>query len=93
MTVYLDSRYSQDTVVRVLSDDGLRHPTVFRRSPPDLRFNYDEHLVVDGDRLDVLAYKAYGDDGLWWLIAEANPELDVVEPLPPGFLLRVPRAG
>ena len=27
---------------------------------------------VDGDRLDSLAYKYYGDNTLWWIIAKAN---------------------
>jgi nucleoid-associated protein YgaU len=27
---------------------------------------------VDGDRLDTLAYRYYGDITLWWVIAKAN---------------------
>ena len=26
----------------------------------------------DGDRLDTLAYRYYGDNTLWWIIAKAN---------------------
>jgi len=93
MTIYRGSRYERDKVARVLGVDGVRRPTLFRSPPPNLTFTYDEHLVIEGDRLDVLAYQAYGDDGLWWVIAEANPELNVPDPLPPGQTLRVPRAG
>lgn len=30
------------------------------------------HIVMDGDRLDVLAWKYLGDARLWWVIAEYN---------------------
>ena len=93
MTIYQGSRYEREKVARVLATDGLRHPTIFRRPPPDWRFDYTEHLVVEGDRLDLIAYREYGDSELWWAIAEVNSELDVPDPLPPGFVLRVPRAG
>ena len=33
-----------------------------------------QHTVRDGDRLDLLAFKYYGDPGRWWQIADANPE-------------------
>ena len=35
---------------------------------PDDRF----HTVVQDDRLDLLAYKYFGDARLWWVIAEYN---------------------
>ena len=43
----------------------------------------------DGDRLDTLAYKHYGDETFWWIIAKANgikgkPTLTV------GEILRIP---
>lgn len=30
------------------------------------------HVVRDSDRLDLLAYKYFGDSRLWWVIAEFN---------------------
>lgn len=32
------------------------------------------HTVSDNDRLDLLAYKYYGDPTKWWHICDANPE-------------------
>jgi hypothetical protein len=32
------------------------------------------HTVLDGDRLDLLAYKYYGDTTRWWQISDANPD-------------------
>jgi phage tail protein X len=31
------------------------------------------HTVTSGDRLDLLAYKYYGDTTKWWQISDANP--------------------
>ena len=32
------------------------------------------HTVNGGDRLDLLAYKYYGDTTKWWQICDANPD-------------------
>lgn len=32
------------------------------------------HTVHTGDRLDLLAYKYYGDSTKWWQVADANPQ-------------------
>jgi nucleoid-associated protein YgaU len=34
-----------------------------------------EHVIREGDRLDLLARHYYGDDRLWWRILDANPDL------------------
>lgn len=34
-----------------------------------------EHLVKEGDRLDLLARHYYNDTRLWWRILDANPDL------------------
>lgn len=33
-----------------------------------------EHVVRDGDRLDLLSFNYYGDSTKWWQIADANPQ-------------------
>ena len=45
--------------------------------------------AIDGDRLDSLAYKHYGDVTLWWIIAKANG-LRGKPVLTPGKLIRIP---
>ena len=32
------------------------------------------HTVHEGERLDLLAYKYYGDSSKWWQISDANPQ-------------------
>lgn len=34
-----------------------------------------EHVVKEGDRLDLLALHYYNDTRLWWRIIDANPEI------------------
>jgi phage tail protein X len=45
-----------------------------------------QHAVAGHDRLDLLAYKYYGDSTRWWQIADANPAF----PFPPDLLDRGP---
>jgi hypothetical protein len=53
------------------------------------------HLVIGGDRLDLIAYKTLGDPELWWRLPDANYCIDpdtltatvgrmLTIPLPPG---------
>lgn len=66
-------------------------PTIIP-TPPHLRaFNYTEYQVVYGDRVDNLAYSFLNDPGLWWVIANANPEITLWIDLVPGTILRIPR--
>jgi copper chaperone CopZ len=44
------------------------------------------HTVTSGDRLDLLAYKYYGDTTKWWQISDANP----VSPFPTDLLDQAP---
>lgn len=41
---------------------------------PEIKLSdFDEYIfAVQGDRLDLLAYKYYGDSTKWWIIAHAN---------------------
>ena len=34
------------------------------------------HTVREGDRLDLLAYRYYGDPARWWRISDANPQAE-----------------
>lgn len=34
-----------------------------------------EHVIQEGDRLDLLAGHYYSDTRLWWRILDANPDL------------------
>ena len=53
-----------------------------------------EHRVVQGERLDQLAHRYYGDPLKYWLIVDANAG-DTIFPedlMVPGRVLRIPRS-
>jgi len=69
------SRYRNLPESSVLTAQGerLRGKELRVMKRPLARF---QHTVRDGDRLDLLAFKYYGDPARWWQIADANPEFE-----------------
>lgn len=63
---------------------GMR-PPIETTPRPDDRF----HTVVDGDRIDLLAFRYLGNADLWWIICDYNDIFFPLE-LPPGTVLRIP---
>lgn len=59
---------------------------------PEIGFSSDDILImsVDGDRLDLLAYKYYKDTSKWWIIAQANNLGKGTLIVPPGMNLIIP---
>ena len=81
----LPSRYRD---VPVLSIDGVR--SLGLRPPPgNVPAGGWLHTWQEGDSLDLLARQYYGQEALWWLIADANPTR-FPEDWRPGDQLRVP---
>jgi hypothetical protein len=68
------SRYHQLGVVQTDPADGPVVVYVRRRFvPPPERFSLlQEHIVVDGDRLDLIAARYLGDPEQFWRICDAN---------------------
>ena len=49
------------------------------------------HIIKQLDRLDLLSNEFYEDPRYWWVISQANPELEKGTLLvPPGIQLRIP---
>ena len=47
--------------------------------------------TTQGDRYDVLALNYYGDSSFWWIIASANPNIDLMTLIiPEGVQIRIP---
>lgn len=49
-----------------------------------------QHTVKDGETLQNIAYRYYGDSGKWFLIAEANTILNPFKELESGTLIKIP---
>lgn len=70
--------------------DGKRYysPTVVENIPLS---DSDQFIFpFDGDRLDILAQRYYGDSNLWWIIAKANEISRGQIGLDPEKLIRIP---
>ncbi|HRT64762.1 MAG TPA: hypothetical protein P5540_08020 [Candidatus Hydrogenedentes bacterium] len=81
-----DSRYA--TCVLYRDEDGECLGT---RQRIDATPRYDDrfHTVTDGERLDIIARRYFGDAKLWWIICDYN-DLFLPLDLDPGTVLRIP---
>ena len=52
-----------------------------------------QHTVKDGETLQNIAFRYYGDSGKWYIIAEANKILNPFKGLEMGTLIRIPTYG
>lgn len=90
MTINSASRYAESTITVV--DDPQRgpHQTVVVAPPVDRSFAFTFYQVEEGDTADMLGYRFFGAGRLWWMLADANPEILDWNDLPFGTVLRVP---
>jgi len=77
-----DTLKTKDTKKQYL--ESTIYPIV-RASDTDLYI-----ISEQGDRLDLLAHKYYGDQSQWWIIATANNINDATFYVEPGLQLRIP---
>jgi len=73
------SRYASIEVAEHTADNGDRIPYLRRRFvPPSSAFELlEEHRVMQGERLDLIAARRIGDPQMYWLICDAN---DAIRP-------------
>ena len=85
-----DSRYAKCRVLRRLDPSGREIAWLDRRIIRDPSRVVAHSRVEDGDRLDLVANRAYGDARQSWRVMDANPD---PEPLAladrPGRMLRL----
>jgi hypothetical protein len=81
-----DSRYATCVLYVDGQDEFLGTRSRVDTSPqPDDVF----HTVVEGDRIDLVAYRYLGRADLWWVICDYNDVFFPLE-LEPGTVMRVP---
>lgn len=87
MAVFRDSRYTKTTPY-------VRHTgTLILGIRNRNYFNIDKatfYTVVQGDIIDGIAYKQYGNAQLWWAIMDANPKYQSEIEIKPGDVLTIP---
>lgn len=87
--IFKGSRYDQVKTYQVTGPTG-QTVTVFgirfvRPTPAGF-----QHACTAADRLDLLAFKFYRNPEKFWLIADANTEMDPDDLLEPGRRLWIP---
>ena len=92
MSVFEGSRYEDADTELVVGTDGKPREVLKFLPPLSFTFDYINYTVRQGDRIDVLGQRFYGDPELWWAIAQVNPQWTFWDVLPAGLVLRVPRA-
>lgn len=86
------SRYANNAVV--LLDTSRGQVVSIAPSTPTTKVLAFTYVRTDAaDRLDAMAAYLYGDERLWWKIADANPEILDWSDLPVGTVLRIPDAN
>ncbi len=73
-------------------ENGVQHAFYDIAQLPVIQSRDDDllHTVTAEDRIDRLAYTAYGDHRLWWVIAQANDFESAWTGLAPGSTIRIP---
>ena len=82
-------RYDNATILKTTQDKSYLKGKFYPNIPVS---EFDNYIITTiGDRLDLLAYRYYGDSTLWWVISMANNNVTKGFLYPePGTQLRVP---
>ncbi len=86
MAIFKNSRYTRTPLYNHSGEITFRRRKRFTFNPK----NFTYHIFSEGDTLDGLAFKYYGDTQLWWIILEANTTYKSVLDIPSGTALALP---
>lgn len=90
MAISSDSRYTTATISTNEGPNGETLQEMHPAFPTSRMVTYTYYRVVAGERVDTIAHDFYGKATLWWMIADANPEILDWAELSPGDVIRVP---
>lgn len=91
MSIFQGSRYEYSVVDFVaIKEDSDANAIVFYEFSPLGSFSYREHTYIKNERLDVISYDYYQRPDFWWLILDANPQIEDPLNIEPGTVLRIP---
>ena len=87
--IFKGSRYANVASYQVTDASGRTVTALRTRFIPATRAGYFHTFTAD-ERLDLIAYKFYRNPEKFWLIADANTEMDPEDLLEPGRRLPIP---
>lgn len=90
--IYLDSRYVDGPLVRAQDARNGDYTVAVLREWPSYATRFSIYEWVETDRLDIVAWKLYGNPAFWWKILDVNPEIIDPTSIAPGTQLRIPNA-
>jgi nucleoid-associated protein YgaU len=83
-------RYNNDLVIKggqlLQTNQAI---TIIRNAINNNEVSFTEHILKEGERLDGIAGRVYGDGSLWWIIAAAS-NIGWWLQVPPGTVLKIP---
>lgn len=85
------SRYTRNTITPVTGADGVTRLTILPLTPADAAYQVQYYSWGAHDRVDLVARRFYGAESLWWLFADANPQITTWLFVPVGTVIRIPR--
>jgi hypothetical protein len=92
MAITQTSRYAASQIAPVTDAAGITRQTILPTAPSDTAYQVTFYQWTTQDRTDLLAFRYYGDERMWWLIAKANPEIIDWLNVPVGTVIRIPVA-
>lgn len=87
--IFKGSRYQNTPTVQVVLPDGQVVTALTARFVPSTPAGF-YHTFNSAERLDLLAYRYYGNPEKFWRIADANTEMDPEDLEEPGRQLLIP---
>jgi hypothetical protein len=87
--IFRGSRYQNTGSYQVTNSAGRQVTALKIRFIPPTPAGY-RHTFTADERLDLVAYKFYRNPEKFWLIADANTEMDPDDLLEPGRQLLIP---
>lgn len=91
MSIYKGSRYEYSTIDYFTTvRNGEEKPTVFYSFSELGLVDYWEHVYVQGERLEQIAFKYYNRPEYWWIIPEYNPQILDINNISVGSVLKIP---
>jgi hypothetical protein len=87
--IFKGSRYEKVKAFPVTASNGQTVTALGIRIIPPTPAGF-LHTFTAAERLDLLAFQFYRNPEKFWLIADANPEMDPEDLMEPGRQLRIP---
>jgi len=87
--IFKGSRYAKTSVYDVVLPNGQDVKALLIRFIPNTPAGFLHTFTAD-ERLDLLAFRFYRNPEKFWLIADANTEMDPEDLSKPGRVLRIP---